>query len=141
MRSDPPLHRRPDWKPRLHAYLTACATRAFRPGQHDCMLWAAGDIEALTGVDLAAAWRGRYTTLAGGRRILRKAGFTDEFALADAYLPRAPLAYAAPGDLAAIEGDYGLAMGIVQGAQVYGLLPVGWTLLPIAAAQTLWTVR
>lgn len=98
-----PLTRLPDWQPRLHAWLRAINGRPIEPGRHDCCLFGAGAIEAQTGVDIAAPWRGRYTTMAGGRRVLRKSGHADHIALIVALLPEIQASAAREGDIALIE--------------------------------------
>ena len=65
--------RLPDWKTHLIAYLADAARKSYQPGVHDCALFSAGAVLAMTGVDLAAGWRGRYTTLTRGLRVLRHA--------------------------------------------------------------------
>ncbi|MDR5655368.1 DUF6950 family protein [Ruixingdingia sedimenti] len=115
------LARLPDWQVRLRRWLTGAAGRPIVPGQWDCCLFAAGAVEAQTGVDLAADWRGRYSTFAGGRRILRRAGYADHVALIAAHLPEAPVNMALPGDIAIVPGEEGDAGGVVQGAGVYVL--------------------
>lgn len=61
--------RRHDWPERLSDTIVAAAGTAFQPGAHDCVLFVADCIEAQTGVDPAAAFRGRYTTEAEGWRL------------------------------------------------------------------------
>lgn len=119
------LIRLPDWQPRLHAWLRQINGRAFVPGQHDCCLFGAGAIEAQTGIDIAASWRGRYTTLAGGRRVLRKAGFADHVALIEASLPEIHASRAREGDLALVPVDSELAVGVSQGSALYILTQSG----------------
>ena len=67
-----------NWTAPLIEYLAAAARRPFKPGHHDCALFAAGAVAAMTGTDFAAQWRGRYTTLRGGLRVIRRAGATPE---------------------------------------------------------------
>ena len=69
------MMRRPDWRDRLVSYLHSARQRPFEFGQHDCSLFAADCVAAMTGNDMAADWRGRYATMRGGLRVLRKAGF------------------------------------------------------------------
>jgi hypothetical protein len=133
--------RTPGWQGRLSRYLGACAHRAFEPGQHDCALFAAGAVEAMTGVDPAERWRGRYTTLRGGARVLRRDGYADHIAATAALLrSRAAGERAKPGDLAVVPSDDGPALGVVQGTQVYVLGPSGLHLVPISAADTVFEV-
>lgn len=122
--------RLPDWRPRLSTYLTATGARSFRPGSHDCALFVAGAVEAMTGVDVAAQWRGTYRSLDEGRVVLGRAGFADHVALVAAHLPEVHPAQANVGDLAALPGaDGSPALGVVQGASVYVLQPSGMALV------------
>lgn len=122
------MKRREDWKARLIAYLAASHSTPFQEGIHDCALFAAGAVEAMTGVDYAAPYRGRYKTTRGGYRILRKDGYADHVALCAACLPEIRDATGAPqpsmaqaGDITVLEGTDGLALGVVQGEWIYVL--------------------
>lgn len=112
-----------------------------QPGQHDCCLFGAGAIEALTGVDIAAEWRGRYTTLAGGRRVLRRSGYADHIALIAAHLPEAHPSASLPGDIAIVPTDEGPAVGVVQGTVVYVLHAAGGVgMVPMSVVQRIFKV-
>ncbi len=116
-------------------------TRAFCPGKHDCALFAAGCVAAMTGDDFAAPYRGRYRTLRGGIRILRKAGFSDAIALAAAHLPPVAPAFAADGDVAVVPTPEGPALGILIGAQIRVAGPKGLRLVPREAATDFYKVN
>lgn len=128
------MSRYTDWQPRLIAYMHECVRKPFQEGIHDCALFAANAVAAMTGQDYAAPYRGRYTTTKGGLRILRKDGFDDHVALAAAHLEEVPPAFARPGDIAEIPTDDGPSLGVVQGERVYCLLPSGLGLLPLSSA-------
>ncbi|ARC35930.1 hypothetical protein A6J80_05615 [Paracoccus yeei] len=135
------LTRLPDWQARLHAWLGQIDGRPVRPGRHDCCLFGASAVEAQTGVDLAAPWRGRYTTMAGGRRVLRKAGYADHIALMAAHLPEVHPAYACEGDLAVVPTPEGPAVGVFQGSAIYVLTETGKLgLAPAEAGMTFFKV-
>lgn len=129
-----PLVRRPDWRQRLDAYLASCATQQFQAGVFDCGLFCAGAVEAVTGTDLAAEYRGRYRTVRGGRRIVGG----DHIALAARLLPARPsVLHARPGDIAVI-GD---ALGVVVGEHVVALHPVrGLASVPLTQASRILAV-
>lgn len=116
--------RRPDWRPMLATYMARIARLRFRPGHHDCALFAAGAVEAMTGIDPAAALRGKYARLSDGQRLIRAAGFRDHLDMAAGLFPEVAPAQAAVGDLAmlpsAIPGDPA-SLGIIQGAGAYVL--------------------
>lgn len=124
--------RKHDWRVALENYLLSVWREPFQWGRHDCALFAAGAVKAMTGEDPAADYRGRYTTLRGGLRLLKKNGFANHAELAEATFEeiRDPeghpwVAAAQVGDIAAIKvDDDGLyALGIVQGSRIYVLRP------------------
>lgn len=130
------MERRPDWQARLTAYLAEVRARPFADDWH-CALFAAGGVEAMTGMDLAAPYRGRWTTPRGGLRVLRRSGFADHLALAGVHLPEILPSEAWPGDVAAVDEG---ALGIVQGRLVYVLGPSGVGLLPAEAIRRAFRV-
>lgn len=113
------MKRLPDWRPRLISYLAQANARPFEPGTHDCALFFAGAVEAQTGVDYASPYRGRYTTMLGGLRVLRKDGFADHIALAAHHFPEVAPAMAWPGDGMVVETEEGPALGVCQGRAIY----------------------
>lgn len=130
-----------DWQTKLHRYLCELRGRELRAGHHDCCLFGAGAIAAQTGIDLAAPYRGRYSTLAGGRRVLRRDGYADHIALIATHLPEAHVSAALPGDIAIVPTEDGPAVGVVQGGAVYVLHPAGGVgLVPIYPVQRLFKV-
>ena len=136
------LTRLPDWRARLADYLETVARAPFRPGRHDCALFVAGGIRAMTGHDPAAAFRGRYRTLAEGHALLEAEGL-DLVALAESLLPEVPPIMAWPGDVAILRDQAGApAFGLVQGALIYVLHPgeAGLGLAPLTQAERAFRV-
>jgi len=109
---------RSDWRVRLGAYLAAEARRPFEYGTSDCALFAAGAVKTMTGSDPSAAYRGRYTTLRGGLRILRQDGFRDHVERAAALLSEVAPQRMQVGDIAVVETADGPSLGVVQGEWV-----------------------
>lgn len=135
------LVRLPEWRPRLHEWLQEVDGRVIAPGQHDCCLFAAGAVQAQTGVDIAAGWRGCYSTLAGGRRLLQQRGYADHVDLIADLLPEGPRLAACEGDIAVLQTDEGPAAGVVQGPAIFVLHPSGRLgLAPLSACVRLFRV-
>jgi hypothetical protein len=134
------LERRPDWRARLLAYGRAAARERFAYGVHDCALFAARAVQAMTGDDLHFAWAGRYTSRRGGLRVLRAAGFDDHVALVASLLPECPVLRARVGDVAVVEGDDGAALGIVIGEAIWVLRPEGLGSVPLSSASRAFRV-
>ena len=133
--------RRHDWPERLIAVIEASAARAFAPGVHDCGTFAADCIEAVTGQDVAADWRGAYDDQAAG---LALAGVRSVVALPEKVgLTPVPTALARRGDIAiaavgpVIDGVPALALAVFDGAWLVG--PCG-VRVPRDLARRAWSV-
>lgn len=122
----------------LITYAAEAGSRRFRPGRHDCALFAAGWVKIATGQDLARGWRSRYRSLQRGEALLQEAGFADHVALAAAHLPEIAPAFAQIGDLAVLEDN---AFGIVAGEMIYCLRPDGLGLVPRGRMRRAFAVR
>ena len=129
----PPVpDRLPDWRARLGVYLARMARASFRPGRHDCALFAAGAVEAMTGTDIAASWRGTYRTLDAGQAALADAGFASHVDVVARLFRETSPALAQVGDLALLPSDLPEepgALGVIQGPRVYALSPSGLELV------------
>jgi len=106
-----PMTRRNDWEARLSDYMTRVSKTAFAYGQHDCALFAAGAVEAMTGTDFAAAYRGKYRSVAGSIRALKRYGAGTLEATMDALFAERPIAFARRGDLVLFSGSLGICIG------------------------------
>ena len=64
------MQRHPSWPACLDAYFQAHRQTPFQYGRFDCCLMVADAVLAMTGTDLAAAFRGRYeSATAAGRAV------------------------------------------------------------------------
>jgi len=130
-------------------FLDARKDAPFVWGQHDCALFAADGIEAMTGVDIAAAFRGKYDSeasalaaiaaICGGKTVADAAAWCA----AQHEMPewRAPL-YAQRGDLVVLEESGRLIAGLVHlsGRHVVCAGETGLLRLPITAIVRAWHV-
>lgn len=126
---------RKDWRARLGDYLAGEARRPFEYGKSDCALFAAGALNAMTGSDPSVAYRGRYTSLRGGLRILRKDGFRDHVERAAALLTEVSPRRAKVGDIAVVKTADGPSLGVVQGGWVVVRTMSGLGFVPIDQAK------
>ena len=100
-----------DWDARLSAFLEARRARIFAWGSNDCALFVADGVLAMTGQDLAADFRGRYSTSRGSVRALRKWGAgTLEATVAASFADR-PIGFARRGDIVMHDGALGICIG------------------------------
>jgi hypothetical protein len=122
----------------LIAYTAEAGQKPFRPGRHDCALFAAGWVKIATGQDFARGWRSTYRSLRRGQQLLEEAGFVDHVALAATHLPEIASAFAQIGDLAVLDDQ---AFGIVAGEMIYCLKPQGLGLVPRGCMRRAFAVR
>ncbi|OCP17370.1 MULTISPECIES: hypothetical protein [unclassified Ensifer] len=138
------LTRRDDWRSRLEAAIDAVkAVPADWAKQADCGPHLTGRaVEALTGVDVAAAFRGRYQSAAGALRVMKAAGFDNLGDLVASLLPEIHPSQAGVGDIAAIADDspFGFALGVVDGERVFVMRPDGLGTVDLLAAQRAFKV-
>lgn len=120
--------------------------RQFRWGDFDCCLWACDVVALMRGLDLAAAFRGRYSDARGAARSLRDfAGRgLEETArkIAEAHgFSEIPVALAQRGDIALVATSGGDALGVVLRGFVVGPGPnAGLARVPLGHARIAWAV-
>lgn len=66
--------RKHSWVEDLHGSLGEWAATPFEWGEHDCALAVCNHIHAMTGVDVAAEIRGKYSSEAGAEAMLHSLG-------------------------------------------------------------------
>ena len=130
-----------NWTTILAARLEAVRDLPFAWGRHDCATWAFDLRRDLTGgEDIAALWRGRYTTALGAQRIMRKLGWQNIEAMGRDLLgdPLATPLLAQRGDL--VLGGEDPAFGVCAGARAVFISPDGLVQLPLSVCSLAWRV-
>ena len=115
--------RKDDWYSSLSTFIDGAFRRPFAYGEFDCTLFAAGAVEAMTGVNLYADFLGRYRTLRGGMLQLKTLGFDSHVDYAASLFAEVHPAMAQVGDIAVIDTETGHGLGIVQGSRIYVTQP------------------
>jgi hypothetical protein len=132
------LQRFEDWPERLHAFVAARSATPFAWGMHDCCIFAADAVLAVTGQDPGAPWRG-YSTARVAVRRMREPGLP---AIASAALGEpiaAPLAWR--GDVVAVRLGKRIALGVCLGdVATVAATPTGVAMVPMIAATAAWRV-
>jgi hypothetical protein len=129
------------WTSILAARLEAVRDLPFAWGSHDCATWAFDLRRDLTGgEDVAALWRGRYTTALGAQRIMRKLGWVDMESMGRDLLgdPLATPLLAQRGDL--VLGGEDPAFGVCSGARAVFISPDGLVQMPLSVCSFAWRV-
>ena len=126
--------KRETWKANLRSYLAAQADAPFAFGSVDCGAFAGGAVEAMTGDNPHAAVAGKYKTMAGALRALKRLGHEDHIAYAASVLDEIDPLYAQFGDIAVVDSPEGPALGVVIGAHIEIRTPEGRGVVPLTDA-------
>jgi len=112
----------------------------FSWGGHDCTLFAADCVLALTGTDPAAAYRDNYSSEAGAVAIIAAAGSLRALVTAAMGMEINPK-LAQRGDVVLIEAAGKEALGICVGVNLVAATTVGYRSLPMKRAVAAWRVN
>lgn len=105
------MTRYPDWERRLSEFLQTNSERPFVWGQWDCILMAASCVNAMTGVDVAARYRGQYSNQTGAREMLRELGEGTLLRTVNAVFQPKKVSRVQRGDLVWRDGAVGVSLG------------------------------
>jgi hypothetical protein len=129
------------WERLLETAVDTARARPFVWGLHDCPTFAFETATILTsGEDVAALWRGRYTTALGGQRVMRRLGWASLEDMGRVLLgePRPAVLLAQRGDI--VLADTGLGFGICTGASAVGMAPEGFVAVPLTSCRLAWAI-
>ena len=129
------------WERLLAAAIDTARARPFVWGLHDCPTFAFETRTLLTGgEDIAALWRGKYTTHLGGLRVMRRLGWSSLEDVGYALLgePRPSVLLAQRGDI--VLANTGLGFGVCSGAQAVGMAPEGLVTVPLTSCRLSWPI-
>lgn len=131
-----------NWPGVLHAYVEEQKLLPFVWGQRDCIMFACAGIEAITGHDPAAVWRGSYSTALGASRVFRLYGgferMIETVAAANGYTEIA-VTKAQRGDLVLHDGKWPTA-GLCCGRLSAFVGPAHLIFAQTAACRRAWRV-
>lgn len=133
------LQRTENWQHDLLMYLAEIAPQSGEIGQHDCVIFSAGAVHAMTG------WYPDpslfdYRSIVEGHRSLNAMGYATLAAYLDDHFPTQAAVFARPGDLVLVLSDDGEALGVMQGEMAYVVGPHGLGLYPANAVLASWKV-
>jgi hypothetical protein len=121
----------------------AIAERRDKPhawGSHDCALFAADLVNAQTGHDFAAGFRGRYSDEEGAWAILKALGHRDLADLVDTLLTRRTAMRPQRGDVVLHPGLKGDFLAIVWNGGIVAPGPDRLLLRPLRVPVVCWEV-
>jgi len=130
-----------NWERHLAEAIDIARVKPFAWGLHDCATFAFGIRSLLTGgEDVAALWRGRYSTALGSARVMRRLGWAslEDMGLALLGAPRETPLLAQRGDI--VLADTGLGFGICVGATAVGMATEGLMTVPLTSCRLAWSI-
>lgn len=96
------------WEARLLDYIASVRREPFAWGTHDCCIFSAGAVEAVTGEDPMPEFRGKYNTALGSARALDGKSLEE---VLDEKFEEVPVGFAQRGDLAWFTDCVGVVAG------------------------------
>lgn len=136
------MTRLPDWQERLSRFFALHRTRPFRYGDWDCSLFAADAIQQMTGVDIAAEFRGKYGSRREAYDLIRSVRLVAERVAALHGMQQILITYARRGDMALIPRarDYSLGIVSLTGKEIVVLRSRTLMTLPLSYGLVAWHV-
>ena len=133
------MTRLPDWPDRLSVLVARAHTQLFTWGSHDCCMWAADAVQALTGHDPAADLRGRYADAPSAMHTLRAVGGLLGAGRRTGVRLAGP-GYARDGDVALVHDGRRPMLAVRVGDVWMAAATRGLMALPTGAARMAWGV-
>lgn len=134
------LTRKQDWQLHFEKCVSENYNKKFEWGTHDCCLWAANLVLAITGTDIAEKFRGTYSTAKDAQHILKEFGGVAE--LCTKYTGKEPVSplLAAVGDLVLTDYMGQHTMAVCNGETLLATGVDGLVSLPMLAALKAWRI-
>ncbi|WKB52317.1 DUF6950 family protein [Eleftheria terrae] len=131
--------RLPAWRDRLAVLVAARLRQPFAWGQHDCALWVADAVHALTGQDPAAELRGRYHSALQAARLVAERGGLQALGTALFGPPIGPL-LARVGDVGLVVDEGRELCAVCNGDHWLAPGAAGLVALELSAATVAWRI-
>jgi hypothetical protein len=117
------LTRKQNWPEVLNAYVTSTLGQPFQWGLLDCCIFPANCVQAMTDVDLAADWLGKYSTRDEMMAYANTKGLNGvpeiiEYIAAQFNIPETKPKLAKRGDILLFESNLGPTLGIMLDARI-----------------------
>lgn len=132
--------RKLDWQLEFAKCVAENQSKPFVWGEHDCVLWAANAVLAITGFDAAEGFRDTYSGALGAAKLLKDFGGME--ALVTTKLEREPThpAFANVGDVLMVLQDGNPMLAVCNGETMLAPGLEGLVALPTLSAVKAWKV-
>jgi hypothetical protein len=144
MASPPVVHqehliRYDNWPEKLNELIEARLNKPFKWGEHDCCLFAADAILAMTGTDLASDLRGTYASKTKAAKIVKEKGGLAQIAT-DRLGEPIPVLMAKRGDIVLMPVATGNCLAVCLGDKLAAPGPDALVFAPLNVAISAWKV-
>lgn len=129
-----------NWEMILARCLREAEGKVFSWGEHDCCLWTADVVKAMTGVDYAMEFRGTYNTRAGAIRALIELADGSLTKLLDVFFDRVEVAYSQRGDVVVMFYDDMETLGVCVGDRAAFVTKRGLIYISMQNVLRAWAV-
>lgn len=144
----PMIARIENWEFELERFLNERRSKPFAWGSNDCCLFACDAVSAITGIDLAASFRGKYASAAKAYKVIRTFAGGGLRELADKVAEQHAIAahefplLARRGDVALFETAHGATLGIValNGAEIWAPDCAGLAAVALMRCSRAWRI-
>ena len=132
-----------NWPEMLHEVIAKAKRKTFVWGTHDCALFVCDCIQAMTGIDYAKKFRGKYRSEKGSWKALKKIESVESLSeLADKFLgDRIKLSNAGRGDIVILIEENREVLGVVTGTHAAFLSPDGVQMRTLTKCKFAWKVN
>lgn len=127
-----------NWPSRLNALVDVRRNTPFQWGNHDCLLWPADVVAAITDSDPALEFRGTYDSPLSAMRIVKQHGGMAALVDHCTSFERVPVAKASRGDVVMTTYDGRLCGGVCLGNVSAFVGATGLVFLPRTAIEIAW---
>jgi hypothetical protein len=142
------LVRKPDWQSQLQQFLLRSVAKPFMYGEFDCCLFVADAVYAMTDIDIAAEFRGKYCCRSEALAICKKYTGAESVrsivcqALAAQNLPEVTVPSAQRGDIVLVRrrADHSLGIISLNGKEIIAVSTEGHVRLRLTLASRAWRV-
>lgn len=128
-----------NWAIALQNQITQFNEKPFAWGTHDCFTFAADCVQAMTGEDKMAKYRGGYKTELGANKKLKRMGGVEAAISSVLGEPIDPV-FAKRGDVVYFNGLLGDTAGICVGSKIAAPATAGVGFIPMSQAVKAWSV-
>lgn len=132
-----------DWPEKLFDAIKVASKHKFEWGKNDCALFACDCAKAMTGIDYAKDFRGKYDTRKSAMAALKEIEAVNDLpALADKFLgERIDLKRAQRGDVVLLTIGSMKALGVITGTHAVFLAPKGIQTMLVSDCASAWRVQ